>query len=113
MPRSLDVKVIAHHSEAPASSPVSALMSILAQAGYEIDVLHLVQHAVESGRDSQAVTYLEGRIGDRVIWGVGVDTSVLTASFNALIAVVNRSRHGAAVETRASVVSDGIEARHF
>ena len=91
---SLDVNGVLTHHTKTASGPVSAMATLLEEAGFEIDVLNLVQQAIERGRDSQAVTYLEAQIDDRVMWGVGADSSVLMASFKAMIAAVNRSASG-------------------
>ncbi|MFI7151485.1 2-isopropylmalate synthase [Nonomuraea sp. NPDC050022] len=69
------------------NGPLSALAGALGG----VDILHYAQHATGPGQDSQAVAYVEARVGETVRWGAGRDTSVLTASVRALLAAVNRA----------------------
>jgi 2-isopropylmalate synthase len=46
---------------------------------------------VTSGVDSQAAAYVECAIGEKVIWGVGIATSITTASLRAVVSAVNRA----------------------
>ena len=38
-----------------------------------------------------AASYLECAIGDRVLWGVGIDPSIVTSSLKAIVSAVNRA----------------------
>ena len=39
----------------------------------------------------EAASFVECEIGDRVLWGVGIDHNIVTASLKALVSAVNRS----------------------
>ena len=44
------------------------------------------------GEDAQAVSYIEAETGDgRVLWGVGVDSNIVTASLKAVTCAANRA----------------------
>ena len=43
-----------------------------------------------SGGDATAAAYVECAIGDEILWGVGIDPSITTASLKAIISAVNR-----------------------
>ncbi|MFD1543303.1 2-isopropylmalate synthase [Nonomuraea guangzhouensis] len=75
------------------NGPLSALAGALGG----IDILHYAQHATGPGQDSQAVAYVEARVGETIRWGAGRDTSVLTASIRALLAAANRATADKAV----------------
>ena len=49
------------------------------------------EHALSEGGDATAAAYLECAIGDDVLWGVGIDPSITTASLKAIISAVNRA----------------------
>ncbi|MET9428585.1 2-isopropylmalate synthase [Streptomyces sp. NPDC003036] len=73
------------------NGPLSALTDALATAGTPVDIRHYAEHATGTGPDSHAVAYAECRVGDTTLWGVGRDTSVLTASVHAVIAAAHRA----------------------
>ena len=73
--------------EGVGSSPLSAFTDALGAAGIEVDVLGCTEHST----GSDAVAYAECRVGGVPRWGAGRDTSVLTASVNAVLAAVNRA----------------------
>ncbi|HZU93958.1 MAG TPA: 2-isopropylmalate synthase [Microbacterium sp.] len=65
--------------------PVESLVSALAAAGIDLDVLSLHQTSVGSGADSDALTLVEYRVGAEVGWAAGRARSVLEASFAAVM----------------------------
>ncbi|MFE0177715.1 2-isopropylmalate synthase [Streptomyces sp. NPDC059002] len=73
------------------NGPLSAFVDALAAAGIAVDILDYAEHAVGEGGTSEAVAYARCRVGDTVRWGAGLDTSVLTASVQAVLAAVNRA----------------------
>ncbi|MFC8125049.1 2-isopropylmalate synthase [Streptomyces sp. NPDC057302] len=77
--------------EGAGNGPLSAFVEALAAAGITVDILDYSEHATGAGGGSEAVAYAECRVGDAVRWGAGVDTSVLTASVQAVLAAVNRA----------------------
>ncbi|MDQ6642572.1 MAG: 2-isopropylmalate synthase [Actinomycetota bacterium] len=63
---------------------------------FDIRVLDYAEHALSSGGDATAAAYVEctvpGSEGDDVLWGVGLDANIVTASLKAVISAVNRHR---------------------
>jgi len=57
-------------------------------------VLDYHEHAIGSGADARAVAYLELRVGDRTLFGVGVDANIVSASLKAIISGLQRAQAG-------------------
>jgi 2-isopropylmalate synthase len=75
----------------PIASFCSALSSVdMGFGGINVRVLDYAEHALTSGRDAEAASYLEIEIGDRVLWGVGVSESIVQASLRGVISALNR-----------------------
>ncbi|MET7331460.1 2-isopropylmalate synthase [Nonomuraea sp. NPDC005650] len=72
------------------NGPLSALTAALGDDGIDVDILHFAEHALDPGRGSRAIAYVEARVGGVTSWGAARDTSVLTASVHAVLAAVNR-----------------------
>ena len=50
------------------------------------------QHATGAGEDAQAVSYIEAETAaGKVLWGVGMDSNIVTASLKAVTCAANRS----------------------
>ncbi|MSO26593.1 MAG: 2-isopropylmalate synthase [Candidatus Nanopelagicales bacterium] len=73
------------------NGPVAAFCDALAKHGVDVRVLDYHEHAMSAGGDARAAAYLECTVGDRVLWGVGIDPSITTASLKAIISAVNRA----------------------
>ncbi|MFE3189345.1 2-isopropylmalate synthase [Nocardia sp. NPDC059240] len=73
------------------NGPLAAFVDALATIDYDVRVLDYSEHAMSSGDDAQAAAYVEVAIGDQVTWGVGIATSITTASLRAVVSAVNRS----------------------
>ncbi len=58
----------------------------------EVRVLDYAEHALSSGGDAIAAAYVECAVGDQVLWGVGLDANIVTASLKAVTSAVNRRR---------------------
>ena len=58
---------------------------------FDVRVLDYHEHALSSGGDAIAAAYVECAVGDQVLWGVGLDPNIVTASLKAVISAVNRS----------------------
>jgi len=56
-----------------------------------VRVLDYAEHALSSGGDAVAAAYVECAIGEQVLWGVGIDPNIVTASLHAVVSAVNRS----------------------
>ena len=73
----------------PIAAFVEALNSLPQE--YDVRVLDYAEHALSSGGDAIAAAYVECLVGDRVLWGVGLDANIVTASLKAVISAVNRA----------------------
>jgi 2-isopropylmalate synthase len=71
---------------------ISGVVAALGEAGVMLDVLDYAEHAIGHGADARAVAYVECRKADgRVVWGVGIDPDVATASVRAVLSAANRA----------------------
>ena len=73
------------------NGPIAAFVDALAGVGHDVRVLDYHEHALSSGGDASAAAYLECAVGDRVLWGVGIDPNIVTASLKAVVSAVNRA----------------------
>jgi 2-isopropylmalate synthase len=76
------------------NGPVAALVNGLrAELGLEVAVEDYHEHALTAGSEASAVAYVQatGAGGERT-WGVGIDSSILNASLEAVISAANRLR---------------------
>ena len=78
------------------NGPISAFCNALKGLGVNLQVLDYYEHAMSSGGDAKAASYLEceiqnGSSAKSVYWGVGIDPSTTTASLKAIISAVNRA----------------------
>ena len=77
------------------NGPIDAFVEALGQAcGASIRVLDYHEHAIGAGANAQAVAYLEMRIGERTLFGVGIDSNIVTASLKAIVSGVQRAQAG-------------------
>ena len=76
------------------NGPVSAFVDALGILGHHVRVLDYSEHALSSGGDAMAAAYVETEVGEgeasRVLWGVGLNSSIVTASLKAVISAINR-----------------------
>ena len=74
------------------NGPIAAFVEGLGRAtGESIRVLDYHEHAIGSGADARAVAYLELRVGDRTLFGVGMDPNIVAASLKAVASGVQRA----------------------
>jgi 2-isopropylmalate synthase len=72
--------------------PVDAFVAALGkELGIEVRILDYSEHAMRSGADATAAAYIEATIDGEVLWGVGIDESIVVASLRALASAVNRA----------------------
>ncbi len=76
--------------EGVGNGPIAAFVEALAGLGIDVRVLDYAEHALSAGGDATAAAYVECAVGDRVLWGVGVDPNIVTASLLAVVSAVNR-----------------------
>ena len=86
---------------ATGNGPISALVSMFNQAGIDIRVLDYTEHALTEGGEAMAVAYVEAALGERVLWGIGLDYNTSTASLQAVTSAVNRYLRDVKVEEAA------------
>ncbi|QFZ24403.1 2-isopropylmalate synthase [Saccharothrix syringae] len=87
----LRVDGVEHSVEGIGNGPLSALTDALRGIGVTVDVLDYREHSV-GGSDGHAAAYARCEVDGAPWWGCGWDTSVLTASVNAVVAAVNRAK---------------------
>jgi 2-isopropylmalate synthase len=74
------------------NGPIAAFVNAINELPHDFDVrvLDYHEHALSSGGDAIAAAYVECAVGDQVLWGVGLDPNIVTASLKAVISAVNR-----------------------
>ena len=77
--------------EGVGNGPIDAFVQALRSIGQGVEILDYAEHALSTGGDATAAAYVECAVGDQVLWGVGIDPSITTASFKAIISAVNRA----------------------
>ncbi|MFN8169020.1 MAG: 2-isopropylmalate synthase [Candidatus Nanopelagicales bacterium] len=77
--------------EGVGNGPVAAFCDALASYGVDVRVLDYHEHAMSAGGDANAAAYLECAVADRILWGVGIDPSITSASLKAIVSAVNRA----------------------
>jgi 2-isopropylmalate synthase len=73
------------------NGPIAAFVDALASVGHDVRVLDYAEHALSSGGDARAAAYVECAIGERIVWGVGIDANIVTASLKAVVSAANRA----------------------
>jgi 2-isopropylmalate synthase len=70
---------------------ISSVLATLHEAfGLELEVLDYTEHALGTGTDARAATYIECALPDgATVWGVGIDEDVAAASVRAIISAAN------------------------
>ncbi|MGU3436356.1 2-isopropylmalate synthase [Actinomycetes bacterium M1A6_2h] len=78
------------------NGPLAAFVDALSTTGYDVSVLDYSEHAMSAGDDAQAAAYVEASVtlpggANSTVWGVGIATSITTASLRAVVSAVNRA----------------------
>ena len=73
------------------NGPIAAFCAALASHGLDVRVLDYNEHALSAGGDASAASYLECAVEGQMLWGVGIDPSMVTSSLKAIISAVNRA----------------------
>jgi 2-isopropylmalate synthase len=74
--------------------PIDAFFTALAAIGVDARLLDYVEHTMSQGSGAQAASYWECAVDGKVLWGVGIDTSIVLASIKAVVSAVNRAQRG-------------------
>lgn len=84
----LDFNGETKHLEGQGDGAISAFVNALDQ---DIRIMDYHEHAIGSGTDTRAASYIELRVGDSATgFGVGVHVDIVTASFKAILSGLNR-----------------------
>jgi 2-isopropylmalate synthase len=71
------------------NGPIDAFVNAL---GLDLRLMDYHEHAIGSGADARAACYVELRVGNGpTLFGVGIDSNIVTASFKAVLSAVNRN----------------------
>ena len=80
------------------AGPIDAFVAGLNATGMQVRVLDYHEHALHSGADAKAVAYLELRVNEAIsLYGVGIDSNIVSASLKAIMSGVNRATKRLAV----------------
>ena len=97
-----------HAVEGTGTGPIDAFVAGLnAATGRVVRVLDYHEHATGSGANAQAVAYLELRVNEQTLFGVGMDSNIVSASLKAILSGLERSKieqvaDGATIASQAS-----------
>ncbi len=91
------------------NGPIDAFVHALnKEFGFEVRILDYDEHAVGSGADATAVSFVELRAGDSdPVAGVGMHRNILTASLNAIMSALNRAIGDQRISLKGSRVHTG------
>ena len=73
------------------NGPLAAFVDALGGVGIDVHVLDYSEHAMSAGEEAAAAAYVEASVDGRTVWGVGIATSITTASLRAVVSAVNRA----------------------
>jgi 2-isopropylmalate synthase len=79
------------------NGPLSAFVDAISTLGpdvlgvEDVRVLDYAEHALSAGGDALAAAYVECAVDGQVLWGVGIDPNIVTASLQAVVSAVNRA----------------------
>ncbi|MBD0837586.1 MULTISPECIES: 2-isopropylmalate synthase [unclassified Streptomyces] len=73
------------------NGPISAFFDALQSIGIDVRLLDYQEHTMSEGASAQAASYIECAIGDKVLWGIGIDANTTRASLKAVVSAVNRA----------------------
>jgi 2-isopropylmalate synthase len=73
------------------NGPIAAFLGIMGAQGHDIKLYDYVEHALSASGDALAAAYVELQVGEKRLWGVGIDADISTASLKAVVSAVNRA----------------------
>ena len=87
------------------NGPIDAFVNAL---GLDIRLMDYHEHSIGSGANARAACYVELRVGNGpTLFGAGIDSNIVTASFHAVLSAVNRhmAAQGAAAGAAHSAIA--------
>jgi 2-isopropylmalate synthase len=98
---------VQHDVSGTGNGPIAALVDAFAQSfEIAIDVRDYHEHALSAGGGATAAAYIEADVDGTLTWGVGLHTSIATASLRALVNAVNRALAERALLAEAALAFD-------
>ncbi|MCH8628878.1 2-isopropylmalate synthase [Arsenicicoccus piscis] len=79
------------------NGPIAAFVDALHALDIDVRVLDYAEHALSAGGDARAASYVECAVGERILWGVGLNGNIVRASIEAVLSAVNRADRDASV----------------
>ncbi|MFC5994596.1 2-isopropylmalate synthase [Pseudonocardia hispaniensis] len=80
-----------HEITGSGNGPIAAFVDALAGIGFDVRVLDYHEHAMSAGDDARAAAYVECAVDEKVLWGIGINGSIVSASLKAVVSAVNRA----------------------
>lgn len=76
---------------ASGTGPIDALLKILSEDGIDVRLLDYTEHALSASGNAAAAAYVELAVGERVLWGAGIDSNTTMSALKAVVSAVNRA----------------------
>ena len=73
------------------NGPISAFGDALADVDVKVRVIDYVEHSMGEDGNARAAAYVEAEIDGRAVWGVGIHSSITTASLKAMCSAIGRA----------------------
>ena len=73
------------------NGPVDAFLNALNESGHSVTLFDYVEHAMSSGGDATAASYVDLEVDGHRFWGVGIDPDTTRATLKAIVSSVNRA----------------------
>ena len=96
----LDVAGQHYERTAHGNGPIDALISLFIAEGMDVRLLDYSEHTMSASANAQAASFVELAVGERVLWGAGLDSNTTRASLKAVISAVNRAIRDAELAQR-------------
>ena len=78
-----------HSIKGTGNGPISSLASALKTIGVDLDVKDYKEHAIGTGRDTKAATFIECVSCGKTVWGVGIHEDAAQASLIAMLSAAS------------------------
>jgi 2-isopropylmalate synthase len=101
----IDVDGEPHEVTGVGNGPIAALVhGFERHFGIQISIRDYHEHAMSASADATAAAYVEADVDDDAVWGVGLHSSIVTASLRAIVNAANRAlAQREAVETASAL----------
>jgi 2-isopropylmalate synthase len=91
------------------NGPIAALVDAFERSfGVTIRIRDYHEHAMSADTNATAAAYVEVDADDETLWGVGLHSSIATASLRAVINAVNRAQAARAALAAATAAFEGV-----